>query len=124
MHCDLDAEVSKVPHNHPYLVAMVAANAVRFYHIAECVLLCEATSFTQGLMNLIATYYTFDMAYPKPLIPILNVERVVMNVSASAQVPNSVTKLHPLKHIQYITFTAFHCNLSTYIICIIMIKSR
>ena len=94
MHCDLDAEVSKVPHNHPYLVAMVAANAVRFYHIAERIVLCEARSFTQGLMTLIATYYTFDMAYPKPLNPILTfVERVVMKVSASAQVPNSVTKL-------------------------------
>ena len=34
------------------------------------------------------------MAYPKPLIPILTfVKRVVMNVSASAQVPNIVTKL-------------------------------
>ena len=46
MHCDLDVEVNKIPHNHPYLVAMVAANAVRFYHIAERVVLCEARSFT------------------------------------------------------------------------------
>ena len=94
MHCDLDGEVSKVPHNHPYLVAMVAANAVRFYHIAERVVLCEATSFTQGLMTLIATFYQFVVVYPKPLIPILTfVKKVVMNVSASTQVPNSVTKL-------------------------------
>lgn len=94
MHCDLDAEIRKIPHNHPYIAAVIASKSISFFLVAERIVICENSSFIYSLLTLIATYYTFDMQYPQPLSPILLfVQRVIMHVSDSAQVPNSVTKL-------------------------------
>jgi len=80
MSYNLEKDVLDFPTNHPY-IAVVVGNTLQCFVTAKRFVLCEAKSFSDAIYDLIAAYYAFNIAYPKPIDPILTyIQKLVLNV--------------------------------------------
>ena len=56
---------------HPVIVKLVGQTSQQHFICVEKAVLCECGDLKDARQTLIATYYVFDIAYPKQLNPIL-----------------------------------------------------
>ena len=62
--------------------------------ISEKKIFCESLSFIDSLKDIYAVYYVFDIAYPKPLRPLLLfLQRVVFEIKDKTPLPPAVVRL-------------------------------
>ena len=53
--------------------------------------MCESSTFAIALVDMIATYFTFNMSYPDPLYALLLfVQHHILNIKDEQSVPNVV----------------------------------
>ena len=86
----MDAQVEKLP-PFPQIVALRSDMAEEQFFIAvEKHVLLESRCINTVLLDM-SVYFTFDIAYPKPLYSLLLFIRFVLNIHDSQPVPNNVT---------------------------------
>ena len=89
----MDAQVEKLP-PFPQIVAFCSDMAEEQFFIAvEKHVLLESRCINTALLDMMSVYFTFDIAYPKPLYSLLFIQRFVLNIRDSQPVPNNVTVL-------------------------------
>ena len=68
-----DQEVKHISQYEPYIVVTGQSGHenAQFFVVCEQAVLLESKSIWDALVDLIATYYVFDMAYPKPVSGLL-----------------------------------------------------
>ena len=82
-----------LPENHPYLGLALGGTSLHFFLIAERCILDEVEA-SSVFVGLIATYFTFNMAYPKAVYPVLLfVQHFLLCINDKQAVPISLTKL-------------------------------
>jgi len=93
MPSNLEQDVLDFPTNHPY-IAVVIGNTFQCFITAEYFALCKAKSFSDAIYDLIAAYYLFNIAYPKPIDPILTyIQKLVLNVNDPVKIPTVFVKI-------------------------------
>ena len=66
---DMDDEIHKNSQKAPYVIAIGehGKDITQYFIICEQAQLCECKSLLDSLIDLIATFYVFDIAYPSQL---------------------------------------------------------
>ncbi len=66
------SEVAKsIGANFPFLIVCCTAEEISYHVIVEQEPMCELSTFNGAIINLIASYYIYDIAYPKALNSLL-----------------------------------------------------
>ena len=69
---DLNSEVNGNATMTPYIVVIKTDEDIKQFFVAvERSVMVESDTFSQALQDLISSYFTFNIAYPKPLCPSL-----------------------------------------------------
>ena len=55
---------------HPYIVRLEGGGPVQYYILMENMVFMEATGMQQALLLLFATYFTFNIKYPRFISPL------------------------------------------------------
>ena len=88
---DIGVEVSKNTVNHPYMAVVMEDSAVKIFTVAERVTMDECDNFFGALQALIASYFVFNMEYPKPVRPVLiYLQFFIFSCKDDQSVPNCV----------------------------------
>ena len=75
----------------PRIVVLTSDESKQFFVVAEKEILTESTSLKRALVDVIAAFFTFDMAYPKQLYPVLLfIQHHILDIKDDQQVPNIV----------------------------------
>ncbi len=79
----------------PAIVVATSDTAKQIFVTAERDILIESVDMAKALVDLISVYFTFDIAYPKPLYPVfLFLQHIVFGILDDQPQPNCVTILH------------------------------
>ena len=92
----MDAEVSSVQQSAPYIVTTGIAGESTFqtFICAEQEVLLESKTLQDCLIDLISTYFVFDISYPKSLAAIfLFFQHYIFNLKDKQNVPNATSLL-------------------------------
>ena len=60
-------EAKKIPVNHPYIGVVAGDDTLSFFVVAERQLVLSTNSFFRALRGIMASYYIFNIEYPKEL---------------------------------------------------------
>lgn len=93
---DVDAEILEVTQSEPFLLVIGIPGAENFQVFVCCEkeILMESKSIKDSLLDLIATYFVFDIAYPKFISAILLFfQHFVINLCDQQPIPSTVSKL-------------------------------
>ena len=71
MDVDLDKEVMAIAENHPYLALVVGGPSAEVFFVVERCVFESLSKVSNIMVVLIAGNFTFYMAYPKSLYPVL-----------------------------------------------------
>lgn len=88
--------MKKIPQAAPYLVStgVPGDENAQFFIACEQAILCESKSLRDAIVDLVAAYYVFDMAYPKGAGGILYFfQQYVFNIKDSSPLPTCTVKL-------------------------------
>ena len=88
--------MKKIPQAVPYLVStgVPGDENAQFVIACEQAILCESKSLRDAIVNLVAAYYIFDMAYPKGAGGILYFfQHYVFSIKDSSPLPTCTVKL-------------------------------
>ena len=89
---NLDSEIAKIDKGTPYLIMLTSEEGQQFFVVVERSLIAEIV--TTAVLNLIATYFVFDIVYPQPLYAVLIfIQHIVLGIVDKQKPPNSVTIL-------------------------------
>lgn len=92
----MEREISDIRQSSPYLVITGLLNAenCQFFVCSEQEIVLESKSVQDAIIDLIATYFVFDIAYPKPLNSILILfQHYVFELKDDQPVPAATAKL-------------------------------
>ena len=92
----MDSEVGSVAQAEPFLVIIGIPGEERsqVFICAEGSLLLESRSIKDSLIDLIATYYVFDISYPKCLNSVLMFfQHFIFRLKDQQHLPNATSKL-------------------------------
>ena len=64
MDTNLEDAISLKAVNHPYFALVIGSN-VQLYLVVEILVVSGVESMSEALLSMIASYYAFDMSYPK-----------------------------------------------------------
>ena len=93
---DIDVEMLEVTQSEPFLLVtgIPGADNCQVFVCCEKEIFLESKSIKDSLLDLIATYFVFDICYPKVLNAILIFfQHFVINLPDQQPVPSTVTKL-------------------------------
>ena len=91
---NLDSEIAKIDKGSPYLIMLTSEEGQQFFVVVKRALLAESGNITTAAVNLVASYFAFDIVYPQPLYAILIfIQHFVLGVVDKQKVPNSATIL-------------------------------
>lgn len=86
---NLSNEVQKLPAAPVIVVLTSLADSKQYFVVAEKEVLLESVDMRTAMVDLIATYFTFDIAYPKPLYSLLLfIQHHIFSVVDSQPQPN------------------------------------
>lgn len=96
--CDIDmnVEIGKNKQSAPYVVitGTPGTENAQYFVTCEQEIFIEAKSMQDCLLDLVATYYVCNIAYPKALSAImLFIQQTVLNLKDHQLVPPALTKL-------------------------------
>ena len=90
---NLDETAMALSENHPYLGLVLGGTSLELYLIVERHVL-EAVEASSVFTGLIASYYTFNMTYPKQVYPVLIfIQQFLLGIQDKQPLPISLTKL-------------------------------
>ncbi len=79
----------------PAIVVATSDTATQIFITAEKEILIESVDMAKALVDLISVYFTFDIAYPKPLYPVfIFLQHIVFGILDDQPQPNCVAILH------------------------------
>ena len=91
--------------NAPILAVCPTSIECIFHIIVEQEPTCELTGFDSALIHLIATYFIYDIAYPKPFKALLlMLQHHILGFSDKQPDPSSVVEIVTFFHIVSVTF--------------------
>jgi len=92
---DIDAEVANVKQSEPFLTVFgTPGYSYQVFVCAEGSVFIESKSLQNSIIDLIAAYYIFNIAYPKYLDAILLIfQHCVLKLKDDQRMPNSAVKL-------------------------------
>ena len=91
---NLDSEIAKIDKGTPYLIMLTSEEGQQFFVVVERALIAESGNVTTAVLNLIASYFVFDIVYPQPLYAVLIfIQHIVLGIVDKQKPPNSVTIL-------------------------------
>lgn len=93
---DLDGEVNKITQSAPYIIQTGTAGTenAQYFIACEQMILCESKSNQDSIIDLIATYYTFNICYPKAISGILLFfQHYVFDLKDAQPLPSCTLKL-------------------------------
>ena len=67
----MDIEVSKVDKGTPYLVMLTSEEGQQYFVVIEKSFIAESNSLTTAIVDLIGSYFVFDIVYPQSLYAVL-----------------------------------------------------
>ena len=86
----MDKALERFP-NEPFILK---AEENQYYVVAEKCIIAQNTTFMDAMANLICAYFAFDIAYPKPLRPILIfIQRYIMGIKDKQPIPHVITRV-------------------------------
>lgn len=92
----MDGEVSKIEQSAPFVVwtGTVGDENAQFYICCEQSILLESKTVRDAIIDLVATYYVFDIAYPKSISAImLFFQHMVFEIKDKQVLPVTTSKL-------------------------------
>lgn len=92
----METETSEIQQAAPYLLitGLLEAENCQFFVYSEQDILLESKSVKDAIIDLIATYYVFDIAYPKPLNAVLLFfQHHVFQIKDDQPIPGATAKL-------------------------------
>lgn len=85
---DMTEQAKKLSVNHPYVGVVIGNDSVSFYLITERLIIFSTRSFIKALKGLMAAYYVFNIAYPKPLYsPLSFIQHFLFNIKNTTLPP-------------------------------------
>lgn len=93
---DVDREVQQINQSEPYVLVTgkPGSENTQFFIVCEQAILLESKSVCDALVDVIATYYVFDMAYPKAVSGVLLFfQHFVFNLMDKQKSPPCLSKL-------------------------------
>ena len=93
---DLDGEISDISQSEPFLLVtdIPGTDSSQVFVCCERRIFLESKSMSDSLLDLIATYFVFDIAYPKYINAILIfLQHFVMDLPDKQPVPSTTSKL-------------------------------
>ena len=93
---DVDGEVSKIQQSEPYLVMTGSPDDenCQFLVCCEQALYMESESVKDAIIDLISTYYAYNISYPKPLNAIyIFLQHYIFEMTDEQPVPPATMKL-------------------------------
>ena len=96
--CDLDLEkeVHSLKQAAPFLIfsGEPGTESAQYFVVCEQNLLCESKSVVDSILDLVATYYVFDIVYPKAIAPVIMFfHTYIFGLKNNQTVPPSTAKL-------------------------------
>lgn len=89
---NLDERAMSLSENHPYLGVVIGGTSLQVYVIVERTVL-ETVEVSSALSGLIATYFSFNMSYPKGLYPLLIfIQHFLLGIKDKQVTPITLTK--------------------------------
>ena len=91
---DLDSEVEKIRQAAPYIAitGKPGTENAQYFIVCESMIGTESKSMKDAVIDLLATYYVFDIAYPTGLVSVLVFfQQYIMEIKD--QQPTSTAKL-------------------------------
>ena len=92
----MEKETSEIQQAAPYLLTtgLLEAENCQFFVCSEQDILLESKSVQDAIIDLIATYYVFDIAYPKPLnVVLLFFQHHVFQIMDDQPIPGMTLKV-------------------------------
>ena len=91
---DIDTSIQRIQQAEPYILLTLGEGSFQFFIVAENQIFCESSSLVDAIKDMFATYFVFDIQYPKPTNPVLTfLQRFVLDIKDLQPIPASVTRL-------------------------------
>ena len=90
----MDAEVSSIQQSAPYIATtgIAGESSFQIFVCAEQEVLLESKTLQDSLIDLISTYFVFDISYPKSLTAVfLFFQHYIFNLKDRQNVPNATS---------------------------------
>lgn len=90
----MDDEIRHIDKGTPFIV-MLTSEGQQYFIVIEKALIAESSSLTTAIVDLVASYFVFDIIYPQPLYAVLIfIQHFVLQIIDKQKVPQSVNVLH------------------------------
>lgn len=91
---NLEEQIQAVKVNYPYIAVVTMDAAMNIFIVAEQVVICKAASISVATKLLLASFYVFNIEYPKLLGGVLYFfEYYLYNIRSRKNLPISVIQL-------------------------------
>ena len=91
---NLDEEAERLP-SFPQVIRLGHDESAQYYIVVEKKVLLESANIQESILDLISTYFCFDIAYPRQLYPVfLFIQHIILNIMDKQKVPNNLTSTH------------------------------
>ena len=89
---DLDTEIKHIEVSSPYIIVTSTDDDSRQYFVVvEKMILVESSNMTAALQDFMSIYFSFNIAYPRPVYPVLLfLQHHVFGIKDDQTVPNIV----------------------------------
>ena len=89
---DLDSEAQSISVTSPYIIVTTTDEDTRqFFIVVEKTVLLESMDLTAALQDLMSVYFTYNIAYPRQLYPVLLfLQHHVFGIKDNQTAPNVV----------------------------------
>ena len=94
---NLDSEIAKIDKGSPYLIMLTSEEGQQFFVVVERALLAESGNITTAIVNLVASYFAFDIVYPQPLYAIL----ILFSILCLVLLTNKKYQIVPLYYLAH-----------------------
>ena len=68
---DLDSEVEEIGVSSQYIVVTHTDDSRKYFVVVEKMILVESSNMAAALQDVMSVYISFNIAYPRPLYPVL-----------------------------------------------------
>lgn len=107
MTCELNEEIKQLPHVYQYIAMAEGDSNLQFYQVAQKVIIGESEGFPG---DLISVYFAYEIAYPKPLYPVLLfLQRFVIDIQDCQPVPPALTRVLSVQQ-KYLSPVLYSCH--------------
>lgn len=90
----MDNEIAQIDKGTPYLIMLTSEEGQQYFIVVEKTLIAESNSLPTAIVDLIASYFVFDIVYPNTLYAVLIfIQHFVLGIVDKQKVPQNVSVL-------------------------------